>query len=134
MITALEIKSLMNLKDVSDDVLNAVLPGARNRMREKLGLQAYRAYLSMVDGYHYEELQLAEIYYAVSLLPTSLLAIQMNGVLIDSSSWGQGQERYSSLDEIIKLQQVLCEQADRIVECYLKVDLERGRRVGAYVV
>ena len=131
MITLAQIRRLINLKEVSDDAINAVLPGGRSMLRSRLGDKVYKLYSSdklMIDTLLFEELQLAEMYYIVSLLPTSLLQVQNNGVLVDTSQWGEGRENYSSLDEIMKLKQTLVDQANMIVDSFL--DEYQHRKAG----
>ena len=125
MLTPEKIRSIINLKEISDQDLNAVIPGARALMRSRMGSKIHKDYEyalinpSEADSLLQEELLLAETYYAVSLLPTSLLLIQKNSVLIDSSQWGQGKETYSTLDDINKLKQTLTDQANAIIDSYL---------------
>jgi len=120
MLSIEQLKSHFNLEEVSDAQLLSVLPGARSMLRHKLGVPTYNLYEAMqLNSEVFEELVLAEIYYAGSLLPTGLLKIKNDGVLVQSSTFGQGQETFSYWGEISQLKSHLVRQGDLLVESCL---------------
>lgn len=131
MITVSDVKNRMQLdSSVSENLIESVFILARNAMRRKCS-KSYADYTAMTSGDIYDELKVAETYYAMAELVTLLPQFSVGMVIEQNSQFGEGKTEGKSLDEIARnTAEVWAKKADTIISYWLSTKDEANPIVG----
>lgn len=131
MISVSDVRSRMQLdSSIPENLIESVFILARNALRQKCG-KAYAEYAAMTSGDIYDELKVAETYYAMAELVTLLPKFSLGMVIEQNSQFGDGKTEGKNLDEIARnTSEIWSKKADAIVSYWLSTKDEINPVVG----